>query len=104
MQHLHKELPDKVQRPACTEQQAAVLCCAALCRCACRALRCAARWPPPHNRAHVSVLPPLLCLQIGTSGTFDADAYRQQVAANAALQQQLKHQKHGSAAESECCA
>jgi hypothetical protein len=38
-------------------------------------------------------------LQIGTAGTFDAEAYKQSLAANAALQQAIKAKRHGSAAE-----
>jgi hypothetical protein len=41
----------------------------------------------------------LLLLQIGTAGTFDAEAYRQSLAANVALQQQIKEKRHGSAAQ-----
>lgn len=40
-----------------------------------------------------------LQLQIGTSGTFDAGTYRQSLAANSALQQQIKEKRHGSAAQ-----
>jgi hypothetical protein len=41
----------------------------------------------------------MLQLQIGTSGTFDAEAYRQSLAANSVLQQQIKEKRHGSAAQ-----
>jgi hypothetical protein len=40
-----------------------------------------------------------VCLQIGTTGTFDAEAYRQSLANTAALQQAIKDKRHGSAAE-----
>lgn len=40
-----------------------------------------------------------LSLQIGTNGTFDAEDYRQSLAANVALQQQIKEKRHGSAAQ-----
>lgn len=39
-----------------------------------------------------------MCAQIGTSATFDADAYRQSLAANQALHHELQQKKHGSAA------
>lgn len=38
-------------------------------------------------------------LQIGTGGTFDAEAYRQSLAEKQALQQQIKEKRHGSAAQ-----
>lgn len=41
----------------------------------------------------------VLLPQIGTAGTFDAEAYRQSLAANVALQQQIKEKRHGSAAQ-----
>jgi hypothetical protein len=41
----------------------------------------------------------LFSLQIGTGGTFDAEDYRQSLAANVALQQQIKEKRHGSAAQ-----
>jgi hypothetical protein len=41
----------------------------------------------------------LFSLQIGTNGTFDAEDYRQSLAANVALQQQIKEKRHGSAAQ-----
>lgn len=41
----------------------------------------------------------VLLPQIGTAGTFDAEAYRQSLAANVALQQHIKEKRHGSAAQ-----
>lgn len=41
----------------------------------------------------------MLLLQIGTAGTFDPEDYRQSLADNMALQQQIKIKTHGSATE-----
>jgi hypothetical protein len=49
--------------------------------------------------AFTTLFAPKLQLQIGTGGTFDAEAYRQSLAANVALQQQIKEKRHGSAAQ-----